>query len=109
MSHPPSTQSVAEMRVNSGNSPRPDVAHRRRRPRDEPGAVLERAAVLVGALIAQRRQELVKQIAVRGVDLDHAKARGVSARLAAAANAAIVGGDASAASFRAAADSCRQT
>ena len=30
-------------------------------------------------LIAQRRQELVQQIAMRGVDLDHAKAGGVRA------------------------------
>jgi len=37
---------------------------------EQPGAVLERAAVLVGPRVRQRRQELVEQVPVRGVQLD---------------------------------------
>ncbi len=38
----------------------------------EADAVVERAAVLVGALVGQRRQEFVREIAVRGVDFQPA-------------------------------------
>ena len=46
----------------------------RRRPQQQAGAVLERAAVLVVAVVRQRREELVQQVAVRGVDLEHLEA-----------------------------------
>jgi hypothetical protein len=41
---------------------------------DQPDAVLERTAVTVGPLVRQRRQELVQQVAVRGVHLDDVEA-----------------------------------
>src|SRR3712207_8835047 len=44
-------------------------AHRADHPQQQPGAVLQAAAVLVGARVGQRRQELVQQVAVGGVDL----------------------------------------
>ena len=40
----------------------------------EPGAVLDRAAIAVVALVAAVLQELVEQIAVRAVDLDAVEA-----------------------------------
>ena len=45
----------------------------------EADAVLEAAAVGVGALIGERREELVNQVAVGGVDLDEVKAGGEGA------------------------------
>jgi glycerate kinase len=45
----------------------------------EAGAVLERAAVGVGAMVAERRQEFVEQVAVGGVNLDDAEAGVVGA------------------------------
>ena len=74
MSQPPSAQSVPEMRTNSGQSLGHAARTARTTSRSEPHAVLERAAVLVGALVAQRREELVQQVAVGGVDLDHPEA-----------------------------------
>ena len=53
---------------------------RGRRLAQEARAVVERAAVGVGAAVAERREELVQQIAVRGVNLDGAEAGGVGAR-----------------------------
>ena len=41
---------------------------------EQPGAVLQRAAVLVVALVGQRREELVQQVAVGGVQLDDVEA-----------------------------------
>jgi hypothetical protein len=45
----------------------------------EAHAVLERAAVVVGALVGQRRQELVQQIAMGAVDLDRVQAQRIGA------------------------------
>ena len=67
---------------------RPFAAHRRDRLHQQAGAVLERAAVAVGAPVAQRRQELMEQIAVTGMQLEMRKPAS-RARRAAAANASI--------------------
>ena len=48
----------------------PDRADRFHHLEAEPHAVVERAAVGVGPRVAERREELVQQVAVRGVDLD---------------------------------------
>ena len=56
----------------------------------QPHAVLEGAAVGVGAGVRQRRQELVQQVAVRGVNLDGVEA----GHLGAAGGLREVGGDA---------------
>ena len=39
------------------------------------GAILERAAIYIGPLIGERREELGRQNAVRAVDIDNIKAR----------------------------------
>ena len=74
MSQPPSAQSVAEIRTKRGSS----AGINRRRPvgdsQDEAHAVLQAAAVLVMPPIGERREELVQQIPVRRVDLDHLEA-----------------------------------
>ncbi len=50
----------------------------------EAGAVLQAAAVFVGAVVLERRVELRDQIAVRGVDFDAVEARRLGPRGAAA-------------------------
>ena len=55
---------------------RPDGAHRLDHLEREPHPALERAAVLVGPPVGQRREELVQQVAVRGVQLDDVEAGG---------------------------------
>src|SRR6478752_96097 len=57
-SQPPSVQSLAEKRTNRGAS-----------------GASSRTAVFVGPLVRDRREELVQQVAVRGVELDHPEAR----------------------------------
>ena len=63
------------MRTNSGARAGHTVADRADHLAQQARAIVERAAVFVVALIAQRRQELVNQIAVRRVDFDDANAR----------------------------------
>ena len=61
------------------NGDRAVVSHRRadllQRLDPEARAVLERAAVGVGALVVERREELQRQIAVAAVDVDDVEAR----------------------------------
>ena len=75
MSQPPSTQSVDRDAHEQRRALGPHRADRGDHLAQQARAIVERAAVFVVALIAQRRQELVNQIAVRRVDLDHANAR----------------------------------
>ena len=51
--------------------------HRVRHLEHQPGAVLDRAAIGVGAMVRAVLQELVEKIAVRAVDLDAVEARGL--------------------------------
>ena len=68
------TQSLAEMRTEIGFSVRPDGAHRAEHLERPAHAVLEAAAVLVGAGVGQRRDEGREQVAVRHVQLEHVEA-----------------------------------
>ncbi len=54
---------------------RPHVPHRLRRTQRQPSPVLEAAAVLVGAAVDQRGEELVHEVSVGHVQLDHAESR----------------------------------
>jgi hypothetical protein len=54
---------------------RPRRAHRAEHLEREAQPVLQRAAVLVRAVVGQRRDERRQQVAVRGVQLDHVEAR----------------------------------
>ena len=76
MSQPPATQSVAEIRAQTGLRGRERGAHGVEDLEREAHAVLEAAAVVVVALVGERRQELVQQVAVRGVQLDARRGRG---------------------------------
>ena len=69
MSQAPSTQSLAETRTQTGRFGK-GGAHRFEHLQRKPQPVFQAAAVLVAPLVGDRRQELVQQIAVRGVDLD---------------------------------------
>ena len=62
---PPSAQSVAEMRTDIGLSSGQAARMAREHLERKAHAVLERAAILVGALVGQRRDEARQQIAVR--------------------------------------------
>ena len=57
----------------------PDVPHGADDFEQQPGAVFEGAAVVVGARVRQRREELVQQVAVRGVDLHSVEPRDLRA------------------------------
>jgi hypothetical protein len=81
------SQSVAEMRTAIGFA-RATRAHRVEHLEREARAVLEAAAVRVGAPVRQRREEARQQVAVRHVQLDQVEAGRVGAR-GAATNAAI--------------------
>ena len=61
MSQPPGTQSVADMRIQTGLLGRERRAHRIEHFERKAHPVLEAAAVFVVALVRQRRQELVQQ------------------------------------------------
>ena len=64
-SQPPSTQSWwPQIRTKTGISAGTEFPDSSRDPQHEPHAIFEAAAVLVGAVIAERRQKLVHQIAV---------------------------------------------
>ena len=69
-SHPPSIQSVPEIRTRPGHAVRDGGAHRVDDLEQQPDAVVEAAAVGVVAPVGQRREELVEQVAVGRVDLD---------------------------------------
>ena len=73
-SQPPSIQSVPEIRTSRGAVSGSTAAHGIDRLEQQPGAVLEGAAVVVVAAVRQRREELVEQVAVRRVDLDGVEA-----------------------------------
>ena len=60
----------AEMRTDIGLSCGPDRAHRREHLERKAQPVLERAAVFVGALVGERRDEAREQIAVGAVQLE---------------------------------------
>ena len=81
---PPSTQSLALMRAPSGPLARPDVAHGVERPRAGSACGSRAAAVGVVALVGERREELVQQVAVRRMQLDARRSRCRFARCAAA-------------------------
>ena len=75
---PPSTQSLTERRapsISSGHRARDGLGDLD----DEPHAVLQRAAPAVGALVGERRQELVQQVAMRAVQLDEVEAGALGA------------------------------
>ena len=57
----------------------PGLAHRLEDLERQAHAVLEAAAVGIGALVRQRREELMQQVAVRGVQLDHVEAEALAA------------------------------
>ena len=61
MVQPPSAQSVAEMRTNSGQPLGPDGAYSGCHLEHEAHTVGEAAAVFVVALVAERRQELMRR------------------------------------------------
>ena len=71
---PPSTQSCAEMRTDIGRCLRPHLAHRVEHLQRQAQPVLERSAVVVGALVGERRDERRQQIAVRAVQLEPVEA-----------------------------------
>ena len=73
MFHPPSIQSVAEMRTNKGNSFGHVGSNCRNYLTAQSGSILERAAVIVLTFITKRRQKFVNQITMRSVDLDDTK------------------------------------
>ena len=74
MSQPPGTQSVAEMRAQTGSVGGKGLAHHLEDLERKAHPVLQAAAVFVVALVGDRREELVQQVAVRGVDLDAVEA-----------------------------------
>ena len=71
---PPSTQSWAEMRTDIGRCCGPYRAHGAEHFQRIAQAVLQRAAVFVGALVGQRRDEAGQQVAVRAVQLQPVEA-----------------------------------
>jgi hypothetical protein len=76
---PPSTQSWAEIRTLIGLSCRPHGAHRANTRSGIAAAVFQTAAVFVGALVGQRRNEGRQQVAVRAVQFQPVEAGLVAA------------------------------
>ncbi len=74
MSQPPSVQSVAEMRTKSGMPSGKTLRDGIHNLDQEPDAILEAAAILVSAFVGERRKELVDEVTVRCVQLDHVEA-----------------------------------
>ena len=70
---PPSAQSVRREADEQRRTRGSGIPHRIDDAQEQARAVLERAAVLVGAQVRQRREELVQQVAVRGVDLERSR------------------------------------
>ena len=70
---PPSIQSVTESRAVSGNRSGHTFRTAGERLQQKPNPILETAAVVVGSLIGQRREELVREIAVREVEFQPLK------------------------------------
>src|SRR5208283_5243001 len=57
----------------------PDFADGLRHAQRKTGAIVEAAAVIIGAKIRERREEFVSEIAVGGMDFDHLEASGQGA------------------------------
>ena len=85
-SMPPSYQSVAEIRTRHRPVGRPHRAHRVEDLERVAQPVRQRAAVVVGAPVGQRRQERRQQVAVRAVQLEQVEAGPRARRAAAATN-----------------------
>ena len=83
-SQPPSAQSVAEIRTNSGSSPGHARAPRSATSSSSRMRLSNEPPYSSVAAVGERREELVQQVAVRRVDLDHLEAGGQRRRAAAA-------------------------
>ncbi len=70
MFQPPSAQSVAEMRTNSGKRSGHTARTASATSSKQPDAIVEAAAVIVGAVIRERRQKFMQQVAVGGMNLN---------------------------------------
>jgi hypothetical protein len=73
-SQPPSTQSVADTRTHTGTWAGTAAAHGFEDLEREAHPLVQAAAVGVAALVADRRQELMQQVAMRAVQLDAVEA-----------------------------------
>jgi hypothetical protein len=74
MVQPPSTQSVAETRTPSGRSAGQAARNRLEHLQRKAHALLGAVAIAVGAPVAERREELVEQIAVADMQLGQLEA-----------------------------------
>src|SRR6202158_774923 len=76
---PPSAQSVAEMRTDIGFFTRQTPRNAPNTPTGKRGRAGRRAAIFVGALVGERRDETRQQIAVGAMQLQHVEAAGFAA------------------------------